>query len=69
VWIEEDVTLLAQKKSEISSILVIYDQFLIRIVIIVVKVHNQLNISRLNPVNKKNPTILKKFHFFSEPKG
>ena len=56
MWIEEDVTLLAQKKSEISSILVIYDQFLIRIVIIVVKVHNQLNISRLNPVNKKNPT-------------
>jgi hypothetical protein len=42
------------KKWNFLNIRIIYDKFLIRIIIIVVKLHNQLKISRLNPVNKIN---------------
>ena len=39
------------------NIRIIYDKFIIRIIIIVVKVHNQLKIPHLNPVNKINTTL------------
>lgn len=49
----------SRKKWNFLNIRIIYDKFLIRIIIIVVLVHNQLKISRLNPVNKINTTLKK----------
>jgi hypothetical protein len=42
---------------QISGANLMDDKFIIRIIIIVVKVHNQLKIPHLNPVNKINTTL------------